>query len=59
MDDGAHTPPAPATWLEALERSKAQIAAGQTVPLAPVLQRLRASVDRMESKRAKAAAPKA
>jgi len=36
----------------ALERSEAQIAAGQTVPLEPVLARLRASVRRMETRRA-------
>lgn len=36
----------------ALERSEAQIAAGQTVPLEPVLARLRASVARMETRQA-------
>jgi hypothetical protein len=41
--------PAP-TWLVAsLERSDAQIAAGQTVPLEPVLDRLRASIARMRA----------
>ena len=39
-------------WLaEALERSEAQIATGQTVQIAPVLDRLRASIARMEAKR--------
>jgi len=45
---------APAAWLETLERSEAQIAAGQTVPLEPVLDIMRASIARMEAKRAKA-----
>lgn len=43
------TPPG---WLaELLERSEEQIAAGQTVPLEPVLNRLRASIDRIKGKR--------
>jgi hypothetical protein len=46
------TPPG---WLvESLERSEAQIAAGETVPLEPVLDRLRASIVRMQDKRVKA-----
>lgn len=40
---------APAGWLESLARSKAQIAAGQTVPLLPLLDRLRASAERLEA----------
>jgi len=37
------------TWMTAsLDRSEAQIAAGQTVPLEPVLDRLRASIARMQ-----------
>ncbi len=36
----------------ALERSEAQIAAGQTLPLEPVLARLRATVAEMEAQRA-------
>jgi len=43
---------APAAWGEALEISMAQIAAGQSVPLEPALERLRASIARMEAKRA-------
>jgi hypothetical protein len=43
---------APAGWLESLERSKAQIAAGQSVPLLPVLDRLRASAERLEAEQA-------
>ena len=43
------TPPA---WItEALERSEAQIEAGQTVALEPVLDRLRASMARMKAGR--------
>ena len=41
----------PPGWLvESLERSEAQIAAGRTVPLEPVLDRLRASIARMKGK---------
>jgi hypothetical protein len=37
-------------WLtQSLERSEAQIAAGQTLPLEPVLDRLRASIARMKA----------
>ncbi len=43
---------APAGWLESLERSEAQLACGETVPLEPVLDLMRASIDRMEAKRA-------
>ena len=38
----------PPDWItESLDRSEAQIEAGQTVPLEPVLDRLRASIARM------------
>jgi len=37
--------------LEALERSNAQIAAGETVPLEPFLDDLRASITRMRRRR--------
>ena len=40
---------APTSWKESLERSKAQIAAGHTVPLLPILDRLRASAERLEA----------
>jgi hypothetical protein len=41
----------PPSWLiESLERSEAQIANGETVPLEPVLDRLRASIARMKTK---------
>ncbi len=42
---------APGWMLESLERSEAQIAAGQIVPLEPVLDRIRASIARMEEDR--------
>jgi hypothetical protein len=41
----------PPSWLvESLERSEAQIAAGETVLLDPVLDRLRTSIGRMKGK---------
>lgn len=43
---------APAGWVESLERSMAEIEAGQTVPIELALDRLRASIARMEAKRA-------
>lgn len=44
--------PAPAGWLETLERSGADLAAGRTVPLEPVLARMRESIKRMEAREA-------
>jgi hypothetical protein len=45
----------PPSWIiESLERSEAQIAAGQTVPLEPVLDRIRASIARMSAGQPKA-----
>jgi hypothetical protein len=41
--------PAPNGWRESLARSQAQIAAGQSVPLLPVLDRLRATAERIEA----------
>jgi hypothetical protein len=41
--------PAPESLTTSLDRAEAQIAAGQTVPLEPVLDRLRASIARMQS----------
>ncbi len=41
--------PAPAGWHESLARSKAQIATGLSVPLLPILDRLRASAERLEA----------
>ena len=55
----APTRTAPAAWTEALDRSAAEIAAGQTVPLAPVLDELRARADRLEARaRAGRSAPR-
>jgi hypothetical protein len=43
----------PPKWmLDSLERSEAEIEAGNTVPLEPVLGRLRDSIDRMQVKKA-------
>jgi hypothetical protein len=45
---------APPGWLaESLERSETQIAAGQTMPIEPVLDRLRASIVRMKASQTK------
>ena len=49
MSEAANPSRAPAGWREALERSKAQIVAGQTVPLLPILDRLRVSAERLEA----------
>ena len=48
MSEASQTPRALTKWLECLERGKAQIAAGQTVPLLPILDQLRASAERLE-----------
>jgi hypothetical protein len=53
MDDNP-TSAAPTWLLESLERSEAQIAAGQTVPLEPALDRLRASIARIRANQPKA-----
>jgi len=49
MKGSADSAVTPAEWVESLARSKAQVAAGQTVPLLPILDRLRASADRLEA----------
>jgi len=41
--------PIPESITASLARSEAQIAAGQTVPLEPVLDRLRSSIARMQN----------
>jgi hypothetical protein len=41
--------PVPESIAASLARSEAQIAAGQTVPLQPVLDRLRSSIERMQA----------
>lgn len=50
----AETPPEDPTlagWHENLARSRAQTAAGEAVPLLPVVDRLRASAERLEAER--------
>jgi hypothetical protein len=49
MDDTPNSP-MPAEWAEALERSEAQLAAGQIVSGDAVRKQLRASVTRMEAR---------
>lgn len=44
--------PTPAGWLEVLERSEAQLVAGEAVSGNDVIRELHASVARMEAKRA-------
>ena len=52
--------PVPESIAASLARSEAQIAAGQTVPLEPVLDRLRASIARMQAdEKPKTPSPKA
>lgn len=51
MDHDENTPrPIPAGWLEAMDESDAQLAAGQTVPLEPLLDELRRSAEQLEAK---------
>jgi hypothetical protein len=45
------TRPVPAGWIDSLERSKAQIEAGKTVPLEPFMDELRDSIARMKKRR--------
>lgn len=54
MSEEAENPAPPQGWVESLERAKAEIAAGQTVPMEPVLEKLRASAERLEHRRATA-----
>ena len=42
--------PTPAGWLEAMNESDAQLAAGQTVPLEPLLDELRHTAEQLEVK---------
>jgi len=52
--------PVPESIAASLARSEAQIAAGQTVPLEPVLDRLRASIASMQAnEKPKLRSPKA
>ena len=48
--DDTTTRPIPAGWLEAMDESDAQLAAGQTVPLEPLLDELRQAAARLEAK---------
>ena len=41
--------PIPAGWLEAMDESDAQLAAGQTVPLEPLLDELRRAAEQLEA----------
>ena len=43
MNDGCNRIAGPVGWVDSLMRSKAEIAAGATVPLVPILERLWAS----------------
>ena len=51
------TRPVPSGWLEALDRSDAELAAGLTVPAAVVHRRIRDSIVRIKKKRAAGAQP--
>lgn len=54
LDDLDDTPrPPPAGWLEALERSEADLAAGRTVPWLEVRARLLATLAEMEAEQAR------
>ena len=50
---------APQAWIAALVESKAAFERGEVVPLGPVLERMRASIARMEDMSAAEASPKA
>ena len=51
MDHDENAPcPIPAGWLEAMDESDAQLAAGQTVLLEPLLDELRRSAEQLEAK---------
>lgn len=52
MDDTPHRIEAPTEWAEALARSDAEFAAGQTVPAEAVHERIRNAIARIEAKRA-------
>lgn len=57
--NNARPRPVPQSIAASLTRSEAQIAVGQTVPLQPVLDRLRRSIDRMQAdEKLKATPPK-
>ena len=54
MPEPIDIPEPPESWVTSLAKSKIQLAAGDTLPLEPVLQRLRASAERMETRVARA-----
>ena len=56
-DDDTPRPP-PAHWLEAIAESDAQLAAGQTVPLEPLLEEMRRALERLEASLAGRREPK-
>lgn len=58
MDDIPAHAPAPAGWLEILEESEAELAAGLTVPGEVVRQMLRDSLARLEAKQDAASPPR-
>ncbi len=59
MDDDDTLRPPPPEWLEAMVESDAELAAGLTVPLEPVLARLRESLEWMEARQKAKAVHKA
>jgi len=59
MVDTANRTKAPAEWSEAIAKSEAQLAAGETVPATLIRQRLRESIARLEAKQADEAQRKA
>lgn len=48
--DDITSQPIPAGWLDAMDESDAQLAAGQTVPLEPLLDELRQAAAQLEAK---------
>ena len=52
MDTSLNQPSTHASeWADVLAECEAEVAAGQTIPLAPVLADLRSTADRLEAKR--------
>lgn len=50
MDNPTDETLTPPGWIKALEESEAQIAAGRTLPLEPVLERLNTGAERIEAR---------
>lgn len=48
--DDTTSRPLPTGWLDAMDESDAQLAAGQTVPLEPLLDELRQAAAQLEAK---------